>query len=62
VKANEGRPAGVRRHARRAAELLDAARVAGGVRFGLSIAHCQAAAIQMAEGGEFTPPRLVLIV
>jgi hypothetical protein len=60
VKAREGRPAGMRRHARRAAELLYAAQVAGASRFGLSIADVQVVAVRLAEGGEFTPPRLVL--
>ena len=60
VKASEGRPAGVRQHARRAAELLASARSQGASAWGLSFDEVQAAAQQIAAEGNFAPPRLLL--
>ena len=60
VKHREGRPAGVRLHARRAAELLAPAR--SQIKFGLAIEPIAAAAEQMAcsEPPSWQPPRLFL--
>src|SRR5688500_5761073 len=44
VKASEGRPAGVRQHAQRAAELLAGAKALGVSAFGISLDDLQAAA------------------
>jgi hypothetical protein len=60
VKASEGRPAGVRQHARRAAELLAAAKSQGASGFGVSIDDLHAAAERIAADGNFTAPRILL--
>jgi uncharacterized protein len=60
VKSREGRPAGVRKHAARAAELLAAATVLGDNAFGLSIVEIGTAASNIAVDGNFSPPRMLL--
>lgn len=63
VKSREGRPAGVKQHATRSAELLSAAAGKLGERpFGLALADVRSAADQIAASGEFQPPRLTLAI
>lgn len=60
VKSREGRPAGVRQHAARAAELLAGAKALGERAFGLSIGEIETAARNIAADGNFSPPRMLL--
>jgi len=62
VKSREGRPKGVKQHAARSLELLNAAQVLGEMPFGLSLAEVRAAAEKIAAESDFQPPRLALAI
>jgi uncharacterized protein len=62
VKSREGRPKGVKQHAARSLELLNAAQSLGETPFGLALGDVRSAAERIAAESDFQPPRLLLVV